>query len=107
MLVTITGPSGVGKTTLYNNLRRERGFRPLVSTTSRAPRASDEEGFEYVSDEQFDALEKDGVFLWVVHPHGKKYGTRKIRIDEALTRDTISILVIEAVHTLTLSLIHI
>lgn len=102
MILTLTGPSGVGKTTLLENLlNRLPDARLLESTTTRAPRPSDEAAFAYVSDETFTAMESRGEFLWSVHPHGKRYGTRKAAVDEALAGGlSISILVISAVAAL-------
>jgi guanylate kinase len=102
VIVTITGPSGVGKTTLYNKLLRAiPHIAPVVSVTTRAPRPTDEKGFEYVSDAVFEETEARREFLWSVRPHGKKYATRKTAIDEALEKEiSVGILVIDAVKKL-------
>jgi len=102
MIVSLAGPSGVGKTTLlFNLLKALPDAKPLVSVTTRAPRPTDE-AFEYVSDAEFGNIAKRGEFLWQVHPHGKHYGTRKVVIDEALASNIIYIpvLIIEAVKVL-------
>lgn len=100
MILSITGPSGVGKTTLLHNLLREiPKARVLTSVTTRERRPSDEPGeYEYVSDAEFDAMSSRGDFLWEVHPHGKKYATRKDSIDTALREGFyIPVLVVGAV----------
>ncbi len=101
MFITITGPSGVGKTTLYNSLLQQRPeLKPMMRLTTRAPRPTDEKGYEYVTDDVFDQLEKNGELMWAVYPHGKKYGVRTSAVDEALAQQSISILVIDAVQKL-------
>jgi guanylate kinase len=99
MLVTITGPSGVGKTTLAHTLLSTLPHaQTLENFTTRAPRPSDEH-FKYVSDAEFDAMLARGEFIWIATPHGKRYGTRKRAVDIALSSPHIfiSILVIDAV----------
>src|ERR1035437_3319491 len=104
MILSITGPSGVGKTTLMHNLlQRLPNAVPLTSVTTRAPRPSDEPGeYEYVSNDEFDAIAKSGAFLWEARAYVNRYGTRKAIIDEALasTKLYIPVLVIDAVTTL-------
>lgn len=102
MILTITGPSGVGKTTLLNGLMDAlSGSQNLEAYTTRDPRPTDE-NYCYVSDHEFDAMEARGEFLWTAHPHGKKYGTRKFALDQALASPdiNISVLVIDAVKKL-------
>ena len=64
-IVTLTGPSGVGKTTL-SRLLAERApdrFACAVLTTTRAPKDGDGGEYRYVSREDYDALERDGRLL--------------------------------------------
>ena len=83
-IVTITGCSGTGKSTvgqtlldvLAGNLRR------VESYTTRDPRPTDGEGeYEYVSEKDFLELEKARHFLWVAGHTGKRYGTTKASLD--------------------------
>ena len=104
MILSITGPSGVGKTTLMHNLLGVLpGAKPLTSVTTRSPRPTDEPGeYEYVSQEEFDAIADAGAFLWQARAYINRYGTRKAIIDEALASPTLYLpaLVIDAVKTL-------
>jgi guanylate kinase len=105
MILTITGPSGVGKTTLMHNLLQSLpNAKTVESVTTRAPRPTDEPGeYRYVSEEEFAASAKRCEFLWEAHPHGKSYATTKKAIDDALASDTVFIspLVVGAVGILT------
>ncbi len=63
--IVISGPSGVGKGTLYNLLfeRYPDTFTLSVSHTTRSPRAGEEDGVHYhfVTKDQFlDLKAKDG-----------------------------------------------
>lgn len=86
MILSITGPSGVGKTTLMHNLLSALpNAKPLMSYTTRAPRPSDERGeYSYVTGEEFEAMEKAGEFLWTASAYVNRYGTRKADVDAAL-----------------------
>lgn len=55
-LYLIVGRSGSGKTTIVNELCRRYGYVPLSSYTTRPKRSENEEGHEFISKEQFDAL---------------------------------------------------
>jgi len=80
MLLIISGPSGVGKTTITRGV--ERGIADSVfsvSCTTRPKTAADVEGVDYhfVSDEQFEQLRSQDEFLETAGVYGKKYGTPK------------------------------
>lgn len=93
MIVSITGPSGVGKTTLMRGLLRAlQGSHTLESVTTRERRPTDEPGeYRYVSQEEFDAMSARGDFLWEVRPHGRSYATAKQAVDAALASEDIFI----------------
>jgi thymidylate kinase len=86
MNVTITAPSGTGKTTLMRALIAEStvGMRLIPSTTTRAPRGTDLPlEYEYLSDTEFEALAEQGAFLKVYGKYGNYYGTRVSYFNDA------------------------
>jgi guanylate kinase len=77
-LTVLSGPSGVGKSTVVAHLRRNHPEVWLsVSATTRAPRPGESHGVEYffVTDEQFDRLVGDGELLEWAEFAGHRYGT--------------------------------
>jgi len=103
MILTITGPSASGKTSLARALRvRRPEINLLKSTTTRTPRPSDMPGeYEYVTESEFTEIEQSGDFIWTVEVHGNRYGTRKSGIDEAASSGIfIAIVIVSAVVSL-------
>lgn len=77
--VVISGPSGVGKSTLIDALLRKPGVRLAVSATTRKPRQGEADGTDYhfVSPERFEAMRDNGELLEWAQVHGRLYGTPK------------------------------
>ena len=77
-LIVVSGPSGVGKSTIVRALlERDPQMWLSVSVTTRAPRPGEVNGEDYlfVTDSEFDALVRDGGLLeWAVYA-GNRYGT--------------------------------
>ncbi len=80
-IFVITGPSGVGKTHLVNELAK-RGIHPLNVYTDRSKRPSEEEITDrvYLSKEEFD-IELDGFLYWFEF-QGNRYGYKADEIEE-------------------------
>jgi guanylate kinase len=78
MLVVVSGPSGVGKSTIVAELARRRPqVVPIVTATTRARRGDEIDGVHYhfLSDAAFQELmERDGL-LEHANNHGYWYGT--------------------------------
>ncbi len=87
LLVVISGPSGVGKDTVLMRMR-ELGlpFHFVVTTTSRAKRPGELEGFDYnfVSKEQFEAMIANDELLEHAVVYGEYKGIPKPQIRDAL-----------------------
>lgn len=73
-IVTLTGPSCAGKTTLEKRLK-DAGFAQVISTTTRAPRAGEVDGQSYyfISREAFIADRDAGRFIESVEFNGNFY----------------------------------
>ena len=93
MLVIISGPSGVGKDTIIDEMhRRERaGGREnerhyLVTVTTRAPRDGEVDGVDYhfVDREEFIRMWRDRGFLEANEVHGNFYGSPRDPVRQAL-----------------------
>ncbi len=100
MLVIISGPSGVGKTTITRGVERTiAGAVFSVSWTTRDKTGVDVEGVDYhfVSDGQFEEmLGRDG-FLETAGVYGRRYGTPKEWVRTQLARGRLVILEIDVV----------
>lgn len=88
-IFVISGPSGVGKSTLIKTLMTEvDGLSFSVSHTTRAPRAGERDGSDYhfVTREEFEALIGDDGFAEWAEVHGKLYGTSFKALKEEFTQ---------------------
>lgn len=78
MLVVVSGPSGVGKSTIVAELARRRPqVVPIVTATTRGRRGGEVDGVHYhfLGEGEFQALiERDGL-LEHANNHGHWYGT--------------------------------
>ena len=75
----IEGPSGVGKTTLVNELAKRYGLKVVQSYTTRPKRTPDETGHTFVSDDEFDKLENLVAYTEFA---GHRYGVPQSMIEE-------------------------
>jgi guanylate kinase len=98
-LVTITGPSGVGKTTVVQLLYTiaPLSFTELVSTTTRAPRTGEREGVAYyfVDDAEFERRSEDQRFLEEIEYNGTRYGIESSEIEKAHSAGLTPLIVVE------------
>ncbi len=87
MLIVISGPSGVGKGTIYSQLlKNDHSLTFSVSVTTRAPRIGEREGIDYffISQEEYDRLLAEDAFLEHATVHGNSYGTLKSQVEAKL-----------------------
>jgi len=85
-LLVVSGPSGVGKSTITNRLRADERFWISVSVTTRLMRTDEVDGIDYifVAEDKFNQMIKDNDFLEWADFAGSKYGTPKKAVEEAL-----------------------
>jgi len=89
-LTVLAGPTAVGKGTVSTYVRDHYPQVWLsVSATTRDPRPGEIDGTHYffVSDEEFDAMARDGQLLeWAVVHNSHRYGTLRSTVERALER---------------------
>ena len=98
MLLIISGPSGVGKTTITRGV--ERGIPDAVfsvSATTRPKTPADVDGVDYhfVTDEEFLRMRANHEFLETADIYGKRYGTPRAWVEEHMRRGRLVILEID------------
>lgn len=94
----ITGPSGVGKGTLITELlERIPELELSVSATTRAPRAGEADGREYIflSESEFERRVEAGDFLEHAAYSGNRYGTLRDAVESRLREGRSVVLEIE------------
>ena len=90
-LVIVSGPSGVGKDTVIDALRRlpsAAGYHYVVTCTTRPRRPYEVDGVHYhfLEPEAFDGLRDAGGLLEANVVHGHWYGTPRDEVREALRK---------------------
>ncbi|MHC4292166.1 MAG: guanylate kinase [Planctomycetota bacterium] len=96
-LVIISGPSGVGKSTICKQVVEKLDAFLSVSATSRSQSDSEQNGRDYVflTREDFEAKIREGEFLEYAQVFGNYYGTPKQPVDDAIAAGCIVILEID------------
>ncbi len=85
-IFTFSGPRGVGKTTIMDDLRDISNVTPIVPYTTRDPRPNEVEGKDYhfVTDYEFDAIRRTRGMFDVLTLRDKKYGTPLQEFDRVI-----------------------
>jgi guanylate kinase len=96
-LFVLSGPGGVGKSTITKALAEHPDFWVSVSATTRTPRSGERDGVDYfyISDEEFDRRISANEFLEWAEFAGNKYGTPANQVNEKLTHGLNVVLEIE------------
>src|SRR2546421_11805657 len=97
-LVVVSGPSGVGKSSVVTAVtQRNPKVWLSVSVTTRPPRPGERDGVDYhfVDEDEFERLVQDGAFLEHATFSEHRYGTPKAPVDEHLAAGVPVLLEIE------------
>ncbi len=96
-LIIISGPSGVGKSTVIRRLAQRIGAKISVSATTRPPGPQEKNGVDYYfySRSEFEELIRAGKLLEYAEYLGNFYGTPSEPVEKTLQAGTDVILGIE------------
>jgi guanylate kinase len=86
LLFVVSGPSGVGKSTLCRSiLKNIPGVRLSISYTTRKPRSGETDGKEYrfISEEEFRTKISEHAFAEYAEVYGQLYGTPWKELEQA------------------------
>lgn len=98
LLAVISGPSGVGKTTIVRAVKERLGGVFSISATTRPKTAKETDGVDYrfLDEPTFDAMVERGEFLEYAVVFGRhRYGTPRAPVDAALAAGRLVILEID------------
>jgi len=96
-LIVLSGPGGVGKSTVAKKLREGSDFVVIVSATTRPARFNEVAGVDYhfLSGAEFDSTIKANEFLEWAEFAGARYGTPRLPVETALSAGQSVLLEIE------------
>ncbi|MBL6785895.1 MAG: guanylate kinase [Candidatus Pelagibacter bacterium] len=92
IMVILSSPSGVGKTTITKKIQQKyQSFKLSVSHTTRTPRSNEVDGIDYhfISSEEFKKLIKKNEFYEYAKIFDNFYGTLKKKVDEIIVSSDI------------------
>ena len=99
MLIILSGPSGVGKGTVREELFKDDSLNLAysISMTTRKPRPNERDGIDYffVEEEEFKKKVSEGKLLECAQFVGNYYGTPKDYVDQLLSEGKNVVLEIE------------
>jgi guanylate kinase len=98
LLVVISGPSGVGKSTVVRRLFKVYPeLKMSISSTTRPPRPGEIHGQHYffITQEEFDLRVRQDQFLEWAKVHGSYYGTPRHYIEDELGKGEVVVLEVD------------
>jgi guanylate kinase len=96
-IVVVSGPSGCGKTSVCAELAKDPRFERSISATTRAPRAGERDGREYLflTEAAFRQGIAEGRFLEWAEVYGRLYGTPRAPLEAAVREGRYALLNID------------
>ena len=92
IMVILSSPSGVGKTTITKKIQQKyQSFKISVSHTTRKPRPNEVDGVDYyfVSHDKFEQFISEGKFYEYAKIFENYYGTLKKSVDQMIKKNDI------------------
>ena len=91
MIVVLTGPSGVGKSTIIKSIKKDTNIYFSISSTTRPCRVTEIEGEDYffINNNKFNNLIDNDLFIEYEEYGGYMYGTTKDQIDKISTHKAV------------------
>ena len=92
VLVILSSPSGVGKTTLTKKIQQKyQSFKISVSHTTRLPRSNEVDGVDYyfISNKRFEEMIREKKFYEYAKIFENYYGTLKESVDKTIKHNNI------------------
>ena len=103
LLIVFSGPSGVGKDTVFQHfLSLGSGVKKSISCTTRKHRGNEVDGidYEYLTPEEFARRQSEGFFLESAQYGKYMYGTPREWLEQQIAQGSDIILVIEVMGAL-------
>ncbi len=98
LLVVISGPSGVGKTTITKRVQEaipDAVFAVSATTRPKAPGERDGVDYHFLRENEFEQLVQEGAFLEHARYAGHRYGTLKREVTPRLEQGRVVLLDID------------
>jgi guanylate kinase len=96
VIITLTGPSCSGKTTLENSMITNHVANRIVSHTTRQMRDNekDEVNYNFVSEDRFEELVSEGEIIHKSEFSGESYGLVRESLDKACGEEDVGVIVV-------------
>lgn len=94
-IITLTGPTCSGKSTLAGIMSRICGFAEIVSTTTRPKRTGEIDGnhYNFISMDEFNEKAMAGEFVESVEFNNQKYGASRAEFEKAFDKGPVVVVV--------------
>ncbi len=89
LIIVISGPSGVGKDTILNEMKKITNFYFPITTTTRTPRINEKNGLHYnfISEKLFDQMVRNKELIEWAKVYEHYYGVPNSEIEYAKNKN--------------------